>query len=65
MAAVPVEFSNTSFEFMENNEAATLLLIVGGSLERPVNLQITTEDGTATGTLHYTSNITKYTTTYH
>ena len=51
MAEVSVGFNSTSFEFKENNKIATLLLVVEGSLERPVNVLIITEDGTATGTV--------------
>ena len=48
-------FNSTSFEFKENSKIATLLLVVDGSLERPVNVLIVTEDGTATGTVHFDS----------
>lgn len=54
-AVVSVGFESTTLEVSEGGESALLVLVVSGELQRPVDVQINTQDGTAIGNTIFTS----------
>ena len=62
-AVISVGFESTTLEISEGGETALLVLAVSGELQRPVDVQINTQDGTAMGNtiiIYININICQY-----